>query len=858
MRWTLHVSAITVGAIALSISLVSFVRWIQRPSPNSAEGLLARADDLAWNNNWLAAFPLYVRAERSFEAKGDRTDALYAHVSQFAVRMESSELSTLIAELNADLASPTAAKPETRLRVLEMKAKCEEEYDASLAKQTFSEVERLALKQHKFYLASRASGEIGILAFTLGDLTDAATRVKRAYAVAKFLGDPAAHVRYAEMIGLGLQQLGRPKQALVFLNEAIATQERHTELAQPYVAFHAKVDSLADLGRYEEALALADQALVYPRAVQFYGQLQALLTSRGDVLLKAGKTNEAVSSYQEALADAKKVQSWRAIDLVDGKLAVVYERMGLLPRALSAIEEAIDANKQTPSEIFLVPGNLAVKARIQAELGRRADAEEVYLKAADVLDALLAHVPTPETERLLLSELGDLYSGYFQLLSDDGRTEAAFDVIERAHGRVEAQELEYNQTAIPRYADSGDVTLHELELRALKTDARQDRMVLIRQMLALKNAKADWIAEEQPASLRSVQRQLQPEELLIEYVLGSPHSYALAITRSNAKRYTLPDRREIERDASKYRDSVRKQKTDFGLGQRLFYELLSFTSDYRDSNSLLIAADGELHLLPFSALLDQSGRYVLETKTVSMTPSGTVLNLLRSRTKNRSSKRPYLGVAPWTESHDDQPWVLRAITSGSTIPNLPPLPQSRDEVRSIAAIAPQPSTVLIGPEATKQKFQSLPLNTYRVLHLALHGLVDPVFPDRSVLVFAPTKGDDGHLEARDIRRLHLRAELVTLSACDTGIGPVGAAGIESLDTAFIDAGASSVVSTLWELEDRSSDKLMKAFYTHLKDENEGAALRDAKLDLLHSGVGPYYWASYELDGDPSGRPFATE
>ncbi len=100
--------------------------------------------------------------------------------------MESSELSTLIAELNADLSSPAAAEPEIRLRVLEMKAKCEEEYDAGVAKQTFSEVERLALKQHKFYLASRASGEIGILAFTLGNIGEAAARVKRAYAIAKY------------------------------------------------------------------------------------------------------------------------------------------------------------------------------------------------------------------------------------------------------------------------------------------------------------------------------------------------------------------------------------------------------------------------------------------------------------------------------------------------------------------------------------------------------------------------------------------------------------------------------------------------------------------------------------------------
>lgn len=660
------------------------------------------------------------------------------------------------------------------------------------------------------------------------------------------------------MIGLGLQQLGRPKQALVFLNEAIATQEHHPEVAQPYVAYNAKVDSLADLGRYPEALALADRALYYARAYQFYGQLQALLTSRGDVLVKAGRFNDAIRSYKEALTDAKKVQSWRAINLVDGKLALVYERMGLLPQALSAVDEAIEANQQTPSEIFLVPGNLAVKARIQAELGRRADAERLYLKAADVLDVLLARVPTPETERLLLSELGDLYSGYFQLLSNEGRTGDAFDVIERARGRIEAQQLEYNHTATPRYPNSDEVALHELELRVLKTDDPQGRMASLRQVLAVKNDQPNPGAQEHPASLGSVRSQLQPEELLVEYVLGSPRSYVLAITRSAAKRYTLPDRHEIERDADKYRDSVRKQKPDSRLGQKLFDELLSFASDYRNAKSLLIAADGELHLLPFSALLDHSGKYVLETKTVSMTPSGTVFNLLRSRSKNRSSDRPYLGVAPWTESQDGRPWVLRSIMPRSKSPNLAALPESRDEVRTIAAIVPQPSTLLMGPDATKQKFQSLPLNRYRVLHLALHGVVDPVFPDRSALVFAPTKGDDGHLEARDIRQLRLNAELVTLSACDTAVGPVGAAGIENLDTAFIDAGASSVVSTLWELEDRSSDKFMKSFYTHLEDENEGAALRDAKLDLLRSGAGPYYWASYELDGDPSGRPFATE
>jgi CHAT domain-containing protein len=182
-----------------------------------------------------------------------------------------------------------------------------------------------------------------------------------------------------------------------------------------------------------------------------------------------------------------------------------------------------------------------------------------------------------------------------------------------------------------------------------------------------------------------------------------------------------------------------------------------------------------------------------------------------------------------------------------------PLPESRNEVESIAAMMPRPTTILLGHDATKQRFRQLPLGDYRVLHLALHGFVDPVFPDKSALVFAPSGKDDGRLEARDIRQLRLHADLVTLSACDTGVGPVSASGVESVVAAFIQAGARSVVSTLWELEDHSSNKLMKSFYSHLVGVNEAEALRRAKLDLLHAGLSPYYWASYEIVGD-SQRP----
>ena len=129
------------------------------------------------------------------------------------------------------------------------------------------------------------------------------------------------------------------------------------------------------------------------------------------------------------------------------------------------------------------------------------------------------------------------------------------------------------------------------------------------------------------------------------------------------------------------------------------------------------------------------------------------------------------------------------------------------------------------------------------------------FPERSALIFAPARGgtEDGLLQVREIRNLRLSAKLVTLSACDTGVGPVGEAGVANVVNAFIEAGALSVVSTLWEVEDRSTEKLMTDFYKNLAEhEPKATALRQAQLDLMAKGLSPYYWASFQLVGEPTG------
>ncbi len=363
-----------------------------------------------------------------------------------------------------------------------------------------------------------------------------------------------------------------------------------------------------------------------------------------------------------------------------------------------------------------------------------------------------------------------------------------------------------------------------------------------------------------PVPLSKLQRDLRPSELLVEYVLADPHTYALAVTQNAVHRYTLPSKTELEQEAAQYRSELVQQKTDLSLAQRLYDGLLGGIPEFNEKQALIVVPDGKLHLLPFSALADTE-QYVLASHLVSVVPSGTVLDMLRHRADRTAREDlPYLGVAAWISKPPPTTLIaaIRRTVSGPERQELVALPESRNEVETIAADLPKPGTILLGDQATETDFKRLPLNQYNVIHLALHGYADSEFPDRSALVFAPENPpvDDGLLQVREIRRLPLNARLVTLSACNTGVGPVGEEGVANIVNAFIEAGAQSVVSTLWEVEDRATAQLMIDFYQHL-GHNEGKAesLRRAQLDMLHSGAPPYYWAGFELVGEPDGSLF---
>jgi CHAT domain-containing protein len=856
-----RIAAGSLLVVLLGVVGCQVLRW---RNPVSPEAILARADEMSWLNSWIAAEPLYRQAELQFAQRHEPSKALYAHVSEIPAHSESStSVPAQIAQLTHDLALPEAQEPETRLRVLTILGMLEVNYDAGMARKTWADVEVLALRQHQLLLASRAMGEQGIAAFLLGDIATAKKNVVKAWMVAK-AADPGAHIRYASMYGAGLVEMHKYKEALGPLNEAIKVAGKTRGAAYPTIAIAAKVEALSGLGENREALALAGEEMQRVSGYHLAGHLYELYQTRAGVYERMGQWDQAVSDYGQAVQYAKQLSYWRGLTQVDGSLATAYLHQGALQPALTAINEAIASNERIPDELYFVPRDLAIKAEIMARLGNNKSSILLYEKSADMLDALLSRVPTPTVERQLLADLSKVYSGYFEFLCDQGKTADAFRVIERARGRVEAQSLAHHEVLIPHEPNPAEQQLSKLNIDLLNTDDSTARGRILDSIYDTElQLDTDSTAEDkapEPVDLGQLQRELRPSELFVEYVLDNPHSYALVLTHNTVHRYTLLSRDELEQESTQYRSEILQQKTDFALAQQLFNELLGGIPEFKEKQALIVVPDGKLHLLPFSALADQ-GQYILTSHLVSVAPSGTVLHILEHRTEQiGKADLPYVGVAAWTTNSPPRTLLasIHRAVYGPVRRELVALPESRHEVEAIAADLPKPSTILLGDSATKTNFEQLPLGQFSVIHLALHGYADPEIPDRSALVFAPQQQamDDGLLQIREIRNLHLNASLVTLSACNTGVGPVGEEGVANIVNAFIEAGSQSVVSTLWELEDHATAHLMTVFYAHLgRHEEKAEALRQAKLEMLNSGVPPYYWAGFVLDGDPRSSLF---
>ena len=622
---------------------------------------------------------------------------------------------------------------------------------------------------------------------------------------------------------------------------------------------------------------MLQDALVKARSQQKQGHEAQLLIVLGKLAAQGGNRQEAIDDLEAAGQVATRMRFYSIEADAMFELAKLYRDSGDLATADARATQGLAASQQV-GDRYYVPRNLTILADLKARRGRIAEAKALYRHAEDVIDGMLGGDDSYWNSSIAAA-MSQTYLQHFELVAKESDTAGAFQILERVRGRTLASALE-DRKAAPRSGSTEAATLDsyvaDTQTRLMQTNSPLERERLLDALAEYEwRLRLAWNLGDQrfpidPAPLTQVQDSLKSDEVLLEYVLDEPNSFCISVTRTSASLLVLPaGRKEIEKLVQRYVDEIRAKKTGAEEAKQLYVSLVQPIPETSAGKRFIVAPDGILNLLPFEALQDSQGQYLLTSTVISYAPSATVLDALRRRDKEQESPRPFLGVGD--VAYENQGGKGNRIPASETLRGrfvrgfadfvgmpLHDLPQTREEVENISKIVGKDAETLFGASATESAFKKEPLNEFRVLHLAVHGFADPQYPERSALVLGadPKAGEDGLLQVREIKKLRLNAELTTLSACDTGVGKLqGEEGVSDLAEAFLAAGAKTVVASLWSADDTFASALMERFYQRLAlGEKTSLALRGAKLDLLTKygeQVSPFYWAGFVAIGDAS-------
>jgi CHAT domain-containing protein/tetratricopeptide (TPR) repeat protein len=539
-----------------------------------------------------------------------------------------------------------------------------------------------------------------------------------------------------------------------------------------------------------------------------------------------------------------------------------------------------------------LPEGFHALARLQARTGQLAEASETYQEAVDALEAQSANLGgAQESQWFYDSSLGDLYFEAAEHQITLARPREAWQLIERGRARgfknlLAQRDLRFaGELPADLYAERRRLAAEYDRVQALLADwtveqgleqmeELQGRLrdlrleqAKIQERVRLSSPRIGALESPSPLDLAAARAALDPGTVLLTYSIGEKRSFLFVLEPEGAPGPGLSfhplaiGREDLTREVEAFRSLLGRPDTLLSAlkerGQHL-YDLLVRPAEpvLGKADRWLISPDGPLHSLPFAALVSDD-RYLAESKPIHIAASAAIYKEIKAtRSKEPSTMATELlaaGDPLYSETASD-PQLQAALRRGV---KLEPLPATRREVGAISGFYPDAS-ILLGRNATEEAIKSLAPRARR-LHFACHGLLDEQFPLNSALAFSipehPEEGrDNGLLQAWEVLEdLRLDADLVTLSACDSGLGKeMGSEGLVGLVRAFQFAGARSVLASLWSVSDTSTADLMMRFYRFLREgRSKDKALREAQADLIRSRnfSHPYYWAAFQLTGD---------
>lgn len=731
--------------------------------------------------------------------------------------------------------------------------------------------EAISLWQKVEFITGEAAtlNNIGLVYADLGDNELALDRYQKSLDLVENAGNPNNIAAAYNNVGRAYSDLEDYDQALNYYNQALATWQDQDHTAGEAATLNNIGFVYAQQENWSEAQNYYNQALPLWEKRGDRAGLARSLTNLGYVAANLGNLTPALDYYNQALPLRQEVGDRAGVALTRYRIAQVLREQGNLDAAQTEIERAIALIEDLRTNIN--------QADLRASFfASKQDYYEFYI---DLL--MQRHSQNPQAG----------YSRRALEISEQARARTLLEVLQEANADirqgVDPQLLQKEQQLARQ--------LSAMEERRLKADPEQaeiieqeieDLLQQYRQLQAEIRATSPRYAaltQPQPLSLEAIQKEVVDEDtLLLEYFVGRDRTYLWAVTPDGMTSYELPGRAEIETDVRQWRSLLtsptqrRRIQKVTELQTQLSQKLLQPVADQLQDKRLLIVGNDILQYLPFAALSLETTPEgnpipIIVNHEIVTLPSGSSLAFMRRNPTEKPQNRREIAIFadPVFNAEDNR--VSKSTIIQNSLPielensartagiALARLPYTRTEAEAILNLTQaEDNTKAFGFEANRNLATSDDLSQYRLLHFATHGLANSQNPELSGLVFSlmtpEGKVQNGFLRMHELFNLDLPADLVVLSACQTGLGErVRGEGIIGLTRGFMYAGASRVVVSLWNVDDEGTSELMKEFYRYMMQENQtpAQALRSAQIALWENSQwrSPYYWAGFTLQGE---------
>jgi len=696
-------------------------------------------------------------------------------------------------------------------------------------------------------------GAIGEIYNLLGDYERAAINLKEAQTIAHAIGDKTSEGSWTAALGTTRLAQGDTAMAIDSLESALAIFVAAGTKREEALTYANLATIFTHQGRYELAAANYEKAQhIHHEIGNRYGEAETQ-NGLGTLSNKSGAFAKALALHETALREGEKLLAPKIIAEAKFGLGHACEGLGKFSEALSHYQQAVETLESVRARLILE------KQKSSFLAGKH----EMYARLIELLCNMSSRQPQEQFDALAFNYV------------ERAKARALLDLLAEAKLDLSADLppdlLAQQKTLFAKMAEFSEdsLTANQSESFARELQGTEEKLEQLRLAVRRQNPRYAELQYPVPLTLPAVQQSvLRDGSVLLEYALGTEASYLWAITKARRWLFRLAPAPEIRKKVGTYLrligDSAEPANFNRAAGEDLFDLLLKPANDFLKAfPNLIIVPDDTLHYLPFEALIvtpeKEPRRYLIETHTVSYAPSASVLAFLQKPSQPHKSieQKDLLALGDPVFGKNENADLNRSLYRQRGF-DMVRLPNSGVEIQKIAAMFPAPKrTTYLRAEAKEERVKTENLEQYRMLHFATHAWVDENLPGRSCIVLAvdDDPAEDGFLLMNEIFNLKLQADLVVLSACQTGRGKLlRGEGLIGLSRAFFYAGARSLLASLWKVDDQSTVELMVKFYEYLQQgKSKSEALCLAKRALIKGKIAaarhPHYWAPFVLLGE---------